>query len=246
MFAQYTKTCRFIDCDRALARENMAIDDALFSCFDKNSEPIFRLYTWFSSFTIGMSQTFNENFYEEFYEEFMKDFAKRMTGGGTLFHGNDISYSILIPSFFLEKSSVKESYEKICSFLLLFYKNIGLNAYFAKDDLSINLSKSPFCQNGFEPYDILIDGKKIGGNAQRRNKNIIFQHGSISLYKHNLVKENVGYNLEDFGIKLSTNEAKNKLKKSFLETFSIKLNPSTINEQEQKLKETLLKDKYDY
>ncbi len=240
MFDQYTKSCRFIDNDRALAKENMAIDEALFSCFDTNSQVIFRLYNWFSSVSIGISQTFADK------PMIIDDFAKRMTGGGTLFHGHDISYSIIIPAFFLEKYTVKESYEKICSFLLLFYKKIGLNAYFAKDDKSIKLSKNSFCQNGFEPYDVLVDGKKIGGNAQRRGKNIIFQHGSIALFKHKSIKENIGLSLEDFGIKLSIKEAKENLQNSFIEVFNVELKPSIISKKEQKMKETLLKEKYDY
>ena len=40
---------------------------------------------------------------------------------------------------------------------------------------------SSFCFASNEEYDILIQGKKIGGNAQRRRKDVIFQHGSIPL-----------------------------------------------------------------
>ncbi len=41
--------------------------------------------------------------------------------------------------------------------------------------------RTAFCFAGKETFDILIDGKKIGGNAQRRLKNVIFQHGSIPI-----------------------------------------------------------------
>jgi lipoate-protein ligase A len=39
--------------------------------------------------------------------------------------------------------------------------------------------KTAFCFAGKEEYDLLIKGRKMGGNAQRRFKDVIFQHGSI-------------------------------------------------------------------
>jgi lipoate-protein ligase A len=135
-----------------------------------------------------------------------------------LFHGNDISYSLCIPTTYLKNLTVKQSYEKISLFILKFYKNLGLNPIYAKDDKNIQLKKDKFCQIGFEPYDILIDGKKIGGNAQRRDKKVIFQHGSINIKSYNK-KEKYGYSLEDFGVNLTFDDAKDKLIKAFKQTF---------------------------
>jgi lipoate-protein ligase A len=41
--------------------------------------------------------------------------------------------------------------------------------------------KTAFCFAGKEEYDLLIKGRKMGGNAQRRFKDVIFQHGSIPI-----------------------------------------------------------------
>ena len=41
---------------------------------------------------------------------------KRITGGGVLFHGHDISYSLLLSNDEFTGLSVKQSYEKICQF----------------------------------------------------------------------------------------------------------------------------------
>jgi len=140
-----------------------------------------------------------------------------MTGGGILFHGNDISYSLVIATSYVQGLSVKESFELIGTFLMEFYRALGLNPIYAKD-AQVNLSKSEYCQKGYEPYDILIGGKKIGGNAQRRTKEAIFQHGSISI--DNSVN-NMGYSLEDLGIKIGYEEAKELLVKSFVKSFNI-------------------------
>ena len=203
------------DTDKALiASEQMAIDKQLFNSFAINDTPILRLYRWQPSFTVGISQHIND--YETLYPPYKG--AKRITGGGVLFHGSDISYTLLLPTPLLKAYSVKESYEIICAFLLQFYINLGLTPQFAKDNPHTILTKSPFCQVGFEAYDILIGDKKIGGNAQRRNKKLILQHGSINLTPNQWFAHS-GYALSDFGIKLSWQQATTKLKEAFDEVF---------------------------
>ena len=82
--------------------------------------------------------------------------------------------------------AVKASYRTICSFLKYFYHQLGLEASFASDlDFKNQKTKERlgqyknFCFSSWQHLDLLIEGKKIGGNAQRRRKDIIFQHGSI-------------------------------------------------------------------
>ena len=216
----------------------MAIDKALFENF---SQPVLRLYSWEKSFTFGISADISKLKDKKELLSYEGNYAKRMTGGGILFHGNDISYAFLIPTSYMGKLNVKQSYEKICLFLLNFYKSLGFNPIYAKDDTSIDKSKNEFCQLGFEDYDILIQGKKMGGNAQRRSKNIIFQHGSIGLFNLD-DKSHTGNSLKDFGLELSYEEASKKLIHSFEETFDVVLEDSILNEKEKTRVEELKKE----
>ncbi|BAK73555.1 lipoate--protein ligase family protein [Arcobacter sp. L] len=217
---------------------NTNIDNALFKSFKNDSMPILRLYSWEKGITFGVGQNLND--YDNLLKEYENNFSKRITGGGVLFHGHDISYSLVIPSSFIENKNVKETYELICSFILDFYKSLGLNASFAKDIESIVLSKSPFCQVGFEAYDIIVNGRKIGGNAQKKAKNVIFQHGSIPLIS---IKndEKFGASLEDFSINLTFDEAIEKLKEAFKRTFNAELLESQLNENELNIYNELCK-----
>ncbi len=190
------------------AKINMQKDKKLFEGFKKGDLPIFRVYSWEDCFTYGVSQKF-----EDFDFRYGKGSAKRITGGGILLHGHDISYSIICSTDMLEEKSVKESYEFLCSFLMEFYRSLGLKPSFAKDLSDIKLQKSSFCQIGFEPYDIIIDGKKIGGNAQKRAKEKLIQHGSIPIRK--ITHSKGGYSLEDVGIFIDHDEVINKLIKCF-------------------------------
>lgn len=236
----FNKKFRLIISHNLSAKINSNIDNALFKTSKIDSLPILRIYSWQNSITFGVGQ--NPNDYESLLKEYKNNFSKRITGGGVLFHGHDISYSLILPSTFIENRNVKETYELICSFILDFYTSLGLKASFAKDIESIVLSKSPFCQVGFEAYDIIINGKKIGGNAQKRAKNVIFQHGSIPI---NSTKqdEKYGASLESFSINIDFNEAIEKLKKTFEKTFNAKLLESQLDEDELKIYNELCKDK---
>ncbi|WP_419324535.1 lipoate--protein ligase family protein [Aliarcobacter butzleri] len=220
---------RLIISQNLSSNDNTNIDKALFKAFENESLPILRLYSWQKSVTFGAGQ--NPSDYENLLKEYKNNFSKRITGGGVLFHGHDISYSLILPSTFIDNRSVKETYELICSFILEFYSNLGLKASFAKDIESIVLSKSPFCQVGFEAYDIIVNGRKIGGNAQKRAKNVIFQHGSIPI-KSIKNDEKYGASLEDFSINLDFDETINKLKEAFEKTFNAQLLESQLNENE--------------
>ena len=229
-----------------LAKVNMCKDEALIKSFNENSHPILRIYHWSKSITIGISQNIKEYSY---LNDFSKDIAKRVTGGGVLFHGHDLSYSLVLPSSYFKDYKIKESYEKICYFLINFYKKLGLDANYAKDIEDVNLSKNEFCQVGFEAYDILINKDKIGGNAQRRTKRLVFQHGSIPLYSVNdkkVLDNRIGLTLEDLGIDLTYDEATKLLIESFQETFNVDLINSELNDKEKEEEKKLLKEKYDF
>lgn len=234
---------RIIISNEKSAKENMAIDESLLKNYKQGDYPILRLYTWNkNSVTIGISQNFETY---PFIENPNENAAKRITGGGILFHGHDVSYSIIIPSEILKDLSIKKSYEKICQFILRFYENLDLNVCFAKDDENIILSKSEFCQVGFEAYDILVNSKKIGGNAQRRTKKAIFQHGSIPVFKPK-EDEMFGNSLEDINIDISFKETITRLIESFKESFNVEIEISELTKDEEETKKSLLKDKYDY
>lgn len=237
---------RIIETQKANSRENMATDEALLKNFLYNNTIIFRLYTWEEdSLTIGVSQDLSSY---NLLDKYKDTYAKRITGGGILYHGHDLSYSLVIPTELLKDYSIKQSYEKICSFILTFYRKLGLDTCYAKDSKDIELSKSEYCQVGYEAYDILVNGQKIGGNAQRRTKKAIFQHGSIPIYTtktNGVIDQKQGLSLEDIGINIDYKKASQLMIEAFKETFNVDCENSSLTPQEEQTKEELLKEKYD-
>lgn len=147
------------------AYSNMAEDASL---IELSGEPVLRLYTWSPrAVSIGYFQSISDEVDEEFCRENGIDVVRRMTGGGAVFHDDEITYSFLCPlSTWYDMTegkgrNVRDTFEIICNCIALALKNLGLNAGFA----GIN--------------DVEVDGKKISGSAQTRKKGSLLQHGTL-------------------------------------------------------------------
>jgi lipoate-protein ligase A len=165
---------------------NMAVDEALLLSFDPAaSHPLLRLYAWQPpALSLGRFQDAARVLDLDQCRTAGVPIVRRITGGGVIYHADELTYSIVCaPHHLLAATSIKDSFRLLTSFLLIFYANLGLAPRYAVDacpDQRLG-ERTPFCFAGKESYDILMKGKKIGGNAQRRLKGVIFQHGSIPL-----------------------------------------------------------------
>lgn len=176
------KSCwRIIDTGPADAFTNMAFDETLLRSYSiHSSSPTFRVYGWEpAALSLGYSQVARETLGAEAPDLFVR----RITGGGIIRHGNELTYSLVCAKEDLGiPERVVSSYRIICSFLIEFYKRLGLDAAFACDVAAPGEKfgvPSAFCFDSKEKYDIVIGGRKMGGSAQKRSSSVIFQHGSI-------------------------------------------------------------------
>jgi lipoyl(octanoyl) transferase len=177
------KKFRLIRTKEAGAAFNMALDEAIFRAYLKSRIPVFRIYSWDRpSFTCGVSQDPSRELDLESCRKDNVSFARRMTGGGILLHHDEITYSLSCSKKDIgEPQQVLISYRNICGFLLRFYELLGVEAYFALEDKDFLRKSLPsqICSASYEKYDIMAGAKKIGGNAQKRMREHIFQHGII-------------------------------------------------------------------
>ena len=243
-------TWRFIDTGQLDGRANMAIDEALLTCFDPaDSAPVFRLYGWNPpAFSLGRFQDAGEVFDLGKCKDAGIPVVRRITGGGVIYHAGELTYSIVCtPHQVPPAVSVKDSFRVLTSFLLRFYEKLGLTARYAVDHYPAGTllgERTPFCFAGREAYDILVDGRKIGGNAQRRLKNIIFQHGSIPLW--NCLSTAAGYmrerptgleegtaSLAELGVAMDLPWLKRSLSEGFRENFGVSLRQSGLTGREE-------------
>ncbi len=228
---------RFIDSGALGGAVNMAVDEALLACFDPDrSLPLFRVYGWEPpALSLGRFQKAWDVLDREHCDREEVAVVRRITGGGVIYHCDELTYSLVCaPHHIPPAPSIKESFRVLTSFLIRFYDKLGLDARYAVERCPAGTvlgERTDFCFAGKESFDIMIRGVKIGGNAQRRLKNVIFQHGSIPVVNRAgfgarflrkppaAIGEKTGA-LRDFGVTCAENELRRCLAESFTETFA--------------------------
>lgn len=259
--AEHGVIWRVIDTGPCCGRDNMAIDEALFRCFDPAvSRPVLRLYGWQPpALSLGRFQKAGDDLDLARCRADNLTVVRRITGGGAIWHADELTYSLVCaPSQIPPAASVKDSFRVLTAFLLGFYRALGLQADYAVDLAPAGSrlgQRTPLCFAGKESYDIMLQGRKIGGNAQRRSREIIFQHGSIPL--QNRVGQGLQYLrirpqgieqattcLVDEGITVACADLKQTLLQQFAGQLGALLQPGGLTGQEQALSEQLLTEKY--
>ncbi|MDD5212099.1 MAG: lipoate--protein ligase family protein [Sulfuricurvum sp.] len=245
-------TWRFLNSNTQTAQRNMAVDEALLLCFKEGDLPILRLYGWNNALSVGRYSTLWTSLNRQTVEEQNIPCVRRISGGGILVHGGDLSYSLVMPRDWLREKGVKESYHYLCEFLIRLYEKLEYKAYFAGENI-VDVIQSDICLASNEVYDILIDGKKIGGNAQRHTRHALFQHGSIpmnieeSFFKP-FFETDPGFeaatSLENLGTKISYEKLAVLVAETFSDTFGVELINDTLNLSEEQCAKKLIDNKY--
>jgi lipoate-protein ligase A len=158
---------------------NMAIDEAL---LEQTAVASIRFYRWHSpALSFGYFGKFADvvNYAGE------RDLVRRWTGGGIVFHGDDLTYSIVIPvddvAFGESSTSI---YEKIHHALCHALNGIGERAELVGSARCADRTPQrgvPTSNCFANPVraDVMIDGRKVAGAAQRRTRSGLLQQGSI-------------------------------------------------------------------
>jgi lipoyl(octanoyl) transferase len=251
---------RLIDTGPLDGPTNMAVDEALLKCFEAHPElPVLRLYGWEpAALSLGRYQDAGAALHLDLCAAEGVPVVRRMTGGGIIYHGNELTYSLVCsPGQVGEVAGVKAGFRKLCSFLLGTYRRLGLKPAFATDlnDAGERLGvRTDLCFAGKEEFDVLINGRKIGGNAQRRLRGAILQHGSIPL--RSMVQQAVRYlrepapgaagavSLAELGLHPELAELKTFVAEAFQEGLGVRLVPGPLTVDEQRAAAHLEETKY--
>lgn len=245
------KTWRMIDTGVGKAADNMATDETLLEMQAEDAKPVLRLYGWEPSISLGRFQD-TENIKRSLLDEHGVACVRRMTGGGALVHGGDLSYSLVLPRSYLAGTGVKESYRHLCRFLMRLYEKLGLEAWFTAD-AGLEACPSPICLAANEPYDIVINGKKMGGNAQRYTKKTLLMHGSIPMrFERERFAPLFGCDagleraacLESLKIPIEYEELAELVRDSFSQTFGVHMEPGDLSHAESARTKELIEQKY--
>ena len=168
---------------------NMAMDEALLESVQRGASPVLRLYRWRPScVSFGRNQPACDVFDPALARARGIDLVRRPTGGLAVHHARELTYAVASPVDAI--GSPRTAYAAIHRALVAGLRTLGVHAVVAAaSPATVPAAAVP----GWDPAgrdpcfrapargEILLDGRKLVGSAQRCERRVVLQHGSILL-----------------------------------------------------------------
>ncbi|WP_049385383.1 lipoate--protein ligase family protein [Staphylococcus epidermidis] len=266
-----TEIWNFINTGSKNPYYNMAMDEALLNFVSRGEiDPVIRFYTWNpATLSIGYFQRLQKEIDIDKVKEKGYGLVRRQTGGRGVLHDKELTYSVIVPESHPNMpSTVNEAYKIISQGLLEGFKNLGFETYFAiprskEERDKLKQPRSSVCFDAPSWYELVVEGRKIAGSAQTRQKGVILQHGSIlqdididdlfdmfkfknerlkAKMKENFVQKAVAIN-DISNQHITLNEMENAFEAGFKKGLNIDFKPLELTEKQlEEVQE--LEDKY--
>ncbi|CAM3804402.1 biotin/lipoate A/B protein ligase family protein [Mesobacillus zeae] len=266
------ETWGYIDSGNGSPAFNMALDEALLDWHSNGLiPPVIRFYGWDPpTLSIGYFQKYEKEIDMEAVDRHGLGFVRRPTGGRGVLHEHELTYSVIVTEEHSRMpKTVTEAYRVISEGILKGFRNLGLEAYFAvprteEEKSALKSPRSSVCFDAPSWYELVVEGRKVAGSAQTRQKGVILQHGSIlldldedklfSLFKYpsERVKERMQKAFKSKAVAVNEissrtigmEEAKVAFKAGFEEGLEINLQPFILTESQITEVNELAENKY--
>ena len=182
------------------------------------------------------------------------DVVRRLTGGGAILHNEELTFCLVTS---LKDSIIPEdvsaSYNMISLAVISGLQALGIAARMRGKESAETTLAAPggkpacrqeqafFCFSRPSKYDIVFEGRKLVGSAQRRKNGLLLHHGSILLDEQNL-NGSISVN-SILGRKVKMEELGRYVADGFEKEFSASLIPGKLTQQELKLSRQLAMNK---
>jgi len=158
---------------------NMAADECLLEAASADGLRAVRLYQW-SEPTVSLGYFQDEREFRG--EGRFSDLAavRRLSGGGAILHHLELTYSLVLPPGDPLVADPTRLYSLVHAAILDVLRTAGVEAAMRGEDRK--LAAEPFlCFVRGDRHDIVFEGHKVVGSAQRRRRGAVLQHGSLLL-----------------------------------------------------------------
>ncbi|MET4560558.1 lipoate-protein ligase A [Lysinibacillus parviboronicapiens] len=265
-------TWYFLNSGKCSPSFNMALDEAL---LDWHSEglipPVIRFYEWEpATLSIGYFQQARRDINLDAVRQQGLGFVRRPTGGRAVLHEHELTYSVIVTESYPNMpESVTEAYRVLSEGILQGFHNLGMDAYFSVPDTEekkadLKQPKSAVCFDAPSWYELVVEGKKIAGSAQTRQKGVILQHGAILLdldeekllsvfnFSSDEAKERMRKKLPEKAVAInslvnepvSIEQCVTAFRDGFAKSLQIELKPFTLSEEQLEYVRALEEKKY--
>lgn len=167
---------------------NMAIDEAILAAQKAQANPTLRFYGWTQpAFSFGYFQNIASEVDVDACLAEGIELVKRMTGGGIVVHGWELTYTLVLPRGAGE-IGVSDAYHIIGQSFVKAFQQLGIptQCYATGNYASSAVTnrtdgvEANICLTNPAEHDVMSDNKKLAGVSVRRNRNGIMFQGYIS------------------------------------------------------------------
>lgn len=181
----------------------MSEDLALYNAAEAGllTNPTVRIYGWKNDcISLGYSQTPDKELYIDNCKKHGIEIVKRPTGGGLVLHNPyEITYSVISMKLWMSDQGLIQSFSYISEAVIECLKCLGIDA-----EMSNTRQKgfARYCNMFPATHEIVFEGKKLVGSAQKRGRRALLQQGSVTVKKSGIGPERLirGYS-RDFEVK---------------------------------------------
>jgi lipoate-protein ligase A len=253
---------RLINFQRYNAFENMAIDEAIFRETVKNKKySTLRFYGWQpSAVSIGHFQNIKAEINVVECKTAGVDIVRRLTGGKAVFHGNDVTYSVIsCHQGKIFPPDILGTYRLISECIAQGLAYLGITTSLEETGRSVqNADFRSCCFSLPSRNELLVAGrKKICGSAQMRSLGGFLQHGSLPVtFDHfrtaslllpprtdeqlEVLRDSVAAINDEIGFPVDQQIICNNLIKGFASVLGMELEESTLTSTEEEIKDELV------
>ncbi|GAB4111102.1 MAG: lipoate--protein ligase family protein [Acidobacteriota bacterium] len=165
---------------------NMSIDRELLHRAEASTGPMtwVRLYGWHPpAVSIGSHQDPETAVAAQVCALRGIDIVRRPTGGRAVFHDREVTYAVVSNDPVLVGGGITAAYRRVAEALQAGLRAVGVETQMARGEPAPEGTGpgSHPCFASASRHELLVEGRKIAGSAQRRLRRAFLQHGSIPL-----------------------------------------------------------------
>jgi len=228
----------------------MAVDQALLQYAEQTGQATLRFYRWeTATLSLGYFQKLADR--SQHSGSLQCPVVRRASGGGAIVHDQELTFSLALPSDNRWSKKNNELYRSVHGCIVGALRSLSIDAHqYEKNIKNAGVRPSqpieservanPFlCFHRRTDGDIVLDGNKVGGSAQRRAKNAILQHTSLLLRKSLAATELLG--VEDLGgVTLNEDHLIEDLVERMSKTLLVAFKPAKLISEQKEMAENIL------
>ena len=185
-------TCRVLPHESGDGPSNMALDEALLDAVSSDSSSAYvRTYGWtIPTLSLGYFQRLSDVQEDPRWDSVAV--VRRLTGGGAIWHHHELTYALAIPAAHPRARPNTALYRTVHAAIERALAEVGVSAHRRGEATATekqSRDRPLLCFADRDSEDLVCQGFKVVGSAQRRRHGAILQHGSVLLARSAWVPE---------------------------------------------------------